>query len=75
LGAVVRAVSSDSRSQARNRELALARLVAKLAGGLRVEPPRRATKPTRGAREDRLRSKKQRSDTKRGRARPRRDED
>ncbi len=74
-GAVVRAVSADSRSQARNREIALSRLVAKLAGALRVEAPRRATKPSRGAREARLRSKQQRSNTKRNRVRPHRDED
>ena len=74
-GAVVRAVSVDSRSQARNREIALSRLIAKLAGALRVEAPRRATKPSRGAREDRLRSKQQRANTKRNRVRPHRDED
>ena len=74
-GAVVRAVSADSRSQARNREIALSRLVAKLAAALRVEAPRRATKPSRGAREDRLRSKQQRANTKRNRVRPHRDED
>ena len=74
-GAVVRAVSADSRSQARNREIALSRLVGKLAGALRVEAPRRATKPSRGAREDRLRSKQQRANTKRNRVRPHRDED
>ena len=75
LGPVVRAVSADSRSQARNREIARERLVGRLAVALRVETPRRATKPSRGAREDRLRSKRQRSDTKRGRSRPRPDPD
>ena len=74
-GAVVRAISADSRSQARNREIALSRLTVKLAGALRVEAPRRATKPSRGAREDRLRSKQQRSNTKSSRVRPHRDED
>ncbi len=75
LGPVVRAVASDSRSQARNREIALERLVAKLRAGLRVDAPRRPTRPSRGAREDRLRSKQRRSDIKRGRARPRPDDD
>ncbi|MBK5288457.1 MAG: aminoacyl-tRNA hydrolase [Acidimicrobiia bacterium] len=75
LGPVVRAVSADSRSQARNREVALERLVSKLRAGLRVDPPRRATKPSRGARENRLRSKQQRADIKRGRARPRPDDE
>ncbi len=75
LGPVVRAVAADSRSQSRNREVALDRLVHKLRAGLRVDPPRRATKPTRGAREDRLRSKQRRSDIKRGRARPHTDDE
>jgi ribosome-associated protein len=46
LGADVRVVASDERSQLRNRELALERLRARLAEGLRVETPRRPTKPT-----------------------------
>lgn len=75
LGPVVRAVSADSRSQSRNREVALERLTARLAQALRVDPPRRDTKPTRGAREQRLTTKRQRSDTKRNRAQPRHDED
>src|SRR3990172_6815954 len=37
LGPVVRATASDSRSQARNRELALERLRSRLADGLRVQ--------------------------------------
>jgi len=74
LGPVVRAIAADTRSQARNREVALERLTSRLAAALRVEAPRRATKPTRGAREDRLRSKRHRSDTKRGRSRPGRDD-
>ena len=50
LGPVVRASSSDSRSQARNRELALQRLAAKLDAGLQVDPARRPTRPTRAPR-------------------------
>ena len=38
----MRATASDTRSQARNRDLALERLRARLAEGLRVERPRRA---------------------------------
>src|SRR6202789_2129301 len=38
LGPVVRASSSESRSQVRNRELALQRLAAKLHAGLQVDP-------------------------------------
>jgi ribosome-associated protein len=41
LGPVVRAAAADSRSQARNREQALARLATKLHDGLRVDPDRR----------------------------------
>lgn len=75
LGPVVRAVGADTRSQARNRELALARLVARLAAALRVDAPRRPTRATRSARERRLQAKRSRSDTKRMRSRPRRDDE
>ena len=46
LGPEVRAVAGDERSQARNRELARRRLAVRLAEGLRVDAPRRATRPT-----------------------------
>jgi ribosome-associated protein len=68
LGPVVRAVASDERSQARNRALALERLRARLADGLRVETPRRPTAPSRSAKRARLDSKKRRGDVKRSRA-------
>jgi ribosome-associated protein len=71
LGPEVRVVASDERSQLRNRELALERLRSRLAEALRLETPRRPTKPTRGAREKRLEDKRHRSETKaRRRARP-----
>ena len=41
------AVAQDARSQARNRELALERLRARLASALTVPRARRPTKPTR----------------------------
>ena len=66
-------MAQDSRSQSRNRELALERLRSRLAEALRVERPRRATKPTKAARERRLEDKRHRSETKRrrrGRAEP-----
>ena len=63
------AVAQDARSQARNRELALERLRARLAHALAVPRSRRATKPTRASRERRLESKRRRSQTKRGRRR------
>jgi ribosome-associated protein len=63
-GPVLRAVAQDERSQSRNRELAVERLVAALREALRVERKRVATKPTKAARERRLESKKRRSQTK-----------
>lgn len=65
LGPVVRVTASDERSQVRNRNLALERLRGKLAAGLAVERRRVATKPTRGAKERRLDSKRKRGDIKR----------
>jgi len=70
LGPVVRAVAADSRSQARNRTRALERLAARLAAGLAVDPPRRATRPSRSAREARLADKRRRGERKQGRRRP-----
>jgi ribosome-associated protein len=67
LGPEVRVVASDERSQLRNRELALERLRSRLAEALHVERPRRATKPTKAAKERRLEAKRQRSQTKRRR--------
>jgi ribosome-associated protein len=70
LGPVVRVVASDERSQARNRDLALERLAARLAEGLHVERPRVATKPSPAKRRARLESKRRRAEVKRQRARP-----
>jgi ribosome-associated protein len=67
LGPVVRATSSDERSQARNRQIALERLAARIATALRVEAPRRPTKPTKGSKERRLQDKRRRSEAKRRR--------
>jgi len=69
-GPLVQVVASDERSQARNRQLALGRLSARLAEGLQVPKARRATKPSRGAKRARLDDKRQRSELKRQRARP-----
>jgi len=64
-GPLVRVVVSDERSQARNRQLALERLGARLAEALQVRRHRRPTAPTRGSRERRLSSKRKRGDVKR----------
>jgi ribosome-associated protein len=64
-GPVLRAVAQDDRSQTRNRELALERLVASLREALRVERRRKPTKPTAASRERRLEQKKRRAQTKR----------
>jgi ribosome-associated protein len=70
LGPVVRVVASDSRSQHRNRELALERLRGRLAGALAVERTRVPTRVSRAAKQRRLTDKKRRSEAKRRRARP-----
>jgi ribosome-associated protein len=63
-GPVLRAVAQDERSQARNRELAIERLVASLRDALRVERRRRPTRPTAASRERRLQQKRRRGETK-----------
>jgi ribosome-associated protein len=70
LGPRVTAAAQDTRSQARNRDLALARLAERLAAALVVARPRTKTKPSRGAKQRRLAAKKQRGETKQGRRRP-----
>lgn len=69
-GPVVRAVAQDTRSQRRNRELALERLAGRLARALAVQRQRKATGPTRAAKERRLQQKRRRGETKRLRGRP-----
>jgi ribosome-associated protein len=64
-GPVLRAVAQDERSQLRNRELAIDRLVTRLADALRVERKRRPTKPTEASREQRLAAKRRRGEVKR----------
>jgi ribosome-associated protein len=67
-GPVLRAIAQDERSQARNRELAVERLVAQLREALRVPRKRRPTKPSQAAVERRLDEKRRRSRLKRLRA-------
>ena len=70
LGRRVSAVAQDARGQARNRELALQRLAAKLAEGLREPKKRRPTRPSRAAKERRLEQKRRAAERKRTRRRP-----
>jgi ribosome-associated protein len=69
-GPRITAVAQDSRSQSRNRELALERLRGRLSAALAVQRPRTATKPSRAARDRRLQSKRRRGEIKRARRRP-----
>ena len=69
-GPRVTAVAQDARSQARNRELALARLAARLESALHVPRARRATKPSRAAKARRLESKRRHSAKKAQRRQP-----
>ena len=63
-GPILRAVAQDERSQSRNRELAVERLVAALREALRVPRKRVPTKPSAAARRRRRDQKKRRSQTK-----------
>ena len=63
----VRVISSETRSQTRNRELAEARLAELVAKALRVPKKRRPTRRPRSANEARLTEKKKHSEKKRER--------
>jgi ribosome-associated protein len=69
-GPVLRAVAQDERSQLRNRELAIERLVEALREALRAPRPRRPTKPTAASRRRRLEQKRRRGETKQLRRKP-----
>jgi ribosome-associated protein len=70
LGPRVTASAQDTRSQRRNRELALERLAARLAHALEVRRPRTATRPTRASKQRRVEEKKRRGEIKRARRKP-----
>jgi ribosome-associated protein len=70
LGGRIDAVAQDARGQARNRELALARLADKIAAGLEVKPSRRPTRPSRRAKRKRVEDKRRASERKRQRRKP-----
>lgn len=69
-GPVLRAVAQDERSQLRNRELAMDRLVEKLREALAVPRRRVPTTPTSAGRERRLARKRRRGEVKRLRRAP-----
>jgi ribosome-associated protein len=69
-GPVLRAIAQDERSQLRNRELAIERLVEVLRTALHVERRRVPTRPTGASKERRLEEKKRRGQVKRLRQPP-----
>ena len=64
LGSAIRIVARDERSQLRNRDLAISRLVSMLVEALRVPTVRRKTKPSKRAVQRRLTAKAQTSERK-----------
>ena len=70
LGPRVTATAQDTRSQQRNRDLALERLAARLASALEVRRPRTKTRPTAASKRRRVDAKKRRGEIKRSRRRP-----
>jgi len=62
--------AQDTRSQARNRDLALERLARRLEAALHVRRPRKKTRPSKGAVERRLEEKRRQSRRKAERRRP-----
>ena len=69
-GPRVTASAQDTRSQLRNRELALARLAERIDHALQVRRARRPTRPTKASKQRRVDAKKRRGETKRARRRP-----
>jgi ribosome-associated protein len=70
LGPVVRAVAQDERSQLRNRELAVERILDQVRAAARPQRRRRPTQPTDAARERRLEDKRRQGERKRTRRPP-----
>lgn len=66
----IRIVAGEFRSQLQNRRAALERLQQVVARALVIPRARRATKPTFGSVQERLSTKRQRSQTKQQRRRP-----
>lgn len=60
----------ESRSQHRNKEIAIKRFLDVIKNGLKKVKPRKATKPSKSAIRKRLKSKKKRSEKKTNRQKP-----
>ncbi|MFV1991036.1 MAG: alternative ribosome rescue aminoacyl-tRNA hydrolase ArfB [Acidimicrobiales bacterium] len=73
LGPRLQITVEDTRSQARNRTIAVERLEQRLCAALARQAPRKKTRPSRGSVQRRLTAKRHRSDKKRSRQQP--DED
>ncbi|MEO8139300.1 MAG: alternative ribosome rescue aminoacyl-tRNA hydrolase ArfB [Gemmatimonadota bacterium] len=71
---LLRIVASETRSQKQNRELAIERFQEVLARALATPKKRKATRPSRAAKERRITEKKQRGARKRERRSPRGEE-
>jgi ribosome-associated protein len=69
-GPRVTATAQDTRSQARNRELAMDRLQARVNAALVTQRRRKPSKPTKASRERRLESKRRQAQRKRDRRAP-----
>ena len=63
-GPRVRIAADESRSQRRNRDVALSRLAERLQHALKPKRKRRPTKPSRGSKERRLKAKRHQSERK-----------
>ena len=70
LGPVVTAVAQETRSQYRNRQLAIERLAARLGAALKQQRKRRPTAPSRSAKRRRLETKRKASERKKARRKP-----
>ncbi len=73
IGTVVQSSASRFRSQGQNRSAALEQLAQKILVAITRQPPRRATKPTKGSKIRRVDEKKARSRVKEQRRPPRDD--
>lgn len=75
LGPVLRIAVTDERSQLRNRNIAEQRFKERVVRALVIERPRKATKPSKGANERRMKAKSEHSERKAGRRATTRDDE